>query len=93
MPTEQLAAGIVEVDLTWVAGRMEHRVVFGQSLAERVTEPHRKTVTFAPASIFAVMRWAASDLGLTVARLEILREPRRHRAARTYRLCARPWIF
>jgi len=73
MPIEQLAPGSVEVDLTWVAGRMEHRIVFGKSLAERVTEPHRKTVTFPHASIFAVMRWAASDLGLTVARLEIMR--------------------
>ena len=73
MPIEQLAAGTVEVDLTWIAGRMEHRIVFGRSLGERVIEPHRRTVTFAPASIFAVMRWAASDLGLTVARLEILR--------------------
>ena len=71
MPIEQLAA--IEVDLTWVAGRMEHRIVFGKSLAEHVTEPHRKTVTFAHASIFAVMRWAASDLGLTVARLEVMR--------------------
>ena len=71
MPIEQLAA--IEVDLTWVAGKMEHRIVFGKSLAEHVTEPHRKTITFPRANIFAVMRWAASDLGLTVARLEVMR--------------------
>ena len=29
----------IEVDLTWIAGRMEHRIVFGRSIAERTTEP------------------------------------------------------
>jgi hypothetical protein len=64
---------VVEVDLTWVAGRIEHRIFFGHSVGERVTELHRKTVLFAAGSVFAVLRWAASDLGLTVVRLEILR--------------------
>ena len=72
-PIEQQWGNPVEVDLTWVAGRIEHRILFGHSLAERVTEPHRKTVLFPANSVFAVIRWAASDLGLTVARLEVLR--------------------
>ena len=63
----------VEVDLTWIPGKIEHRVMFGRSLSEHASDTHRRTATFAPGTIFAVMRWASSDLGLTVVRLEIMR--------------------
>ena len=29
-----------EVDLTWIAGKIEHRIVFGRSIAERITDPN-----------------------------------------------------
>ena len=62
-----------EVDLTWIPGRIEHRIVFGRSIAERTADPLHRRLTFAPGSTFAVLRWATSDLGLSVVRLEILR--------------------
>jgi hypothetical protein len=65
-----------EVDLTWIAGKIEHRIVFGRSIAERITDPQHRTVSFAPGTIFGVMRWASSDYGLTVVRLEVLRAPK-----------------
>jgi hypothetical protein len=65
--------GQVQIDLTWIPGKIEHRVMFGRSVSERATDSHRRTATFAQGMIFAVMRWASSDLGLTVVRLEILR--------------------
>lgn len=67
---------VIEVDLTWITGKIEHRIIFGQSLSERSPDPLHKTVLFAPDKIFAVMRWASSDYGLTVVRLDILRGPR-----------------
>jgi hypothetical protein len=66
----------IEVDLTWIAGKIEHRIVFGRSFAERTTDPQHRTISFAPGNIFGVMRWASSDYGLTAVRLEILRAPK-----------------
>ncbi len=65
-----------DVELTWIAGKIEHRIVFGHNIAERTTDPQHRTLSFAPGTIFAVMRWASSDYGLTVVRLEILRAPK-----------------
>lgn len=62
-----------EVELTWIAGKIEHRIVFGHSIADRTTDPQHRTLSFPPGTIFAVMRWASSGYGLTVVRLEILR--------------------
>jgi len=67
---------VIEVDLTWIAGKIEHRIIFGNSLSEQSSDPLHKTVLFAPDKIFAVMRWASSDYGLTIVRLDILRGPR-----------------
>ena len=80
-----------EVELTWIAGKIEHRIVFGRTIAERVTDPQHRTVSFAPGTIFGVMRWASSDYGLTVVRLEVLRAPRPGEAQPAFPSCIPPW--
>lgn len=67
---------LAEIDLTWIEGRIEHQVIFGRSVGEFGSDPNHKVVFFPIDRVFAVMRWASSDLGHTVSRLEILRAPK-----------------
>ncbi|MFX5656703.1 DUF2840 domain-containing protein, partial [Acinetobacter baumannii] len=45
--------------MTWQAKRIEHRIRFGHPVATVRLDRHRRRVSFAAGSIFAVMRWAA----------------------------------
>lgn len=69
-----------EVELTWIAGRIEHRVEFGHPIRERIVDERHRVLSFAPGSIFAVIRWASTDYGTTVARIEVLRGVRTGKA-------------
>jgi hypothetical protein len=65
-----------ETDLTWITGKIEHRVLFGRTIAEFATDEHHKIVSFPLGDVFAVMRWASTGFGQTATRLEILRAPK-----------------
>lgn len=65
-----------EVDLTWIAGRIEHRIAFGHPVAEHAIDAAHRALIFAPGSIFSVIRWASNDYGTIITRIEILRAAR-----------------
>jgi hypothetical protein len=67
-----LVEATVEVDLTWINEKIEHKIVFGDPIAERYLDPYHKTLSFSAQSIFAVLRWASCGDGRTVVRLEII---------------------
>jgi Protein of unknown function (DUF2840) len=64
---------LTHVELTWRAKRIEHRIRFGHPVASSRLDRHRRCVSFAPGTIFAVMRWVANDFGTVVSRIDILR--------------------
>lgn len=64
---------LTHVELTWQAKRIEHRIRFGHPVATVRLDRHRRRVSFAAGSIFAVMRWAANDFGTVVSRIDVLR--------------------
>ena len=67
------SAPITEVDLIWQEKRVEHWLRFGRFRHEHRIDSQRRTVGFAPGSIFALVRWAGNDYGTVVSRLDILR--------------------
>lgn len=61
------------VDLLFDKGRIERWIRFGRIVEQKVLDPHRRLVFFAPGSIFAFVRWAANAHGTIVSRIDILR--------------------
>ncbi len=61
------------VELTWREKRIEHRIRFGRIADEQRLDRHRRIVSFAPASIFAFVRWAANEYGTIISRIDIVR--------------------
>lgn len=61
------------VQLTWRENRIEQRIRFGRIAEEQRIDHHHRIVGFDPDTIFAFVRWAASDYGTVVSRIDILR--------------------
>lgn len=62
-----------QVQLTWIANRIEQRIHFGRIAEEQRIDRHHRMVSFDPGAIFAFVRWAANDYGTVVSRVDILR--------------------
>jgi hypothetical protein len=71
--TDRATDLLTHVELTWQAKRIEHRIRFGHPVASTRLDRHRRRVSFAPGTIFAVMRWAANDFGTMLSRIDVLR--------------------
>jgi len=64
---------LTQLELLRLHGRIEHWLRFGRPVAETTVDHHRRILCFAPGNVFAVVRWAATDLGTGVSRIDILR--------------------
>ncbi|MGK9166700.1 DUF2840 domain-containing protein [Inquilinus limosus] len=64
---------LTRLELLRLHRRIEHWLRFGRPVAEAAVDQHRRVLSFAPGSVFAVLRWAATDLGTGVSRIDILR--------------------
>lgn len=71
------------VELTWHQKKIEHWIRFGRKSYEQILDRHRSIVGFAPGDIFAFVRWAASDFGTVVSRIDIVRAIGRGEAFQT----------
>lgn len=72
-PSTDGAAGLTTVDLTWRAGEVEQWIRFGRAVQETILSRHERRLAYAPGAVFALVRWAANDIGTVVSRLDILR--------------------
>ncbi len=72
-PEELLIGALTRVELLWVEKRIETWIRFGHAAKEQIIDGSRRTVSFAPASIFAVVHWAANDYGTILSQIDILR--------------------
>jgi len=64
---------LTRVELTWVEGRTEYWIRFGQEAGTQILDGTRRLVFFRPGAMFAFARWAANDHGTIISRLDILR--------------------
>jgi hypothetical protein len=64
---------LTHVELTWLEKRIEHWIRFGRIAEERVLNRRSRIVSFAPASIFAFVRWASNDFGTIISRVDVVR--------------------
>lgn len=65
------------VELTFAKRNVEHWIRFGRKSYEQILDRRRSVVGFAPDSIFALVRWAASEHGTIISRIDIVRAIRR----------------
>jgi hypothetical protein len=64
---------LTHVDVLWFKKRIENWIRFGRIAEEKFVDRNRRSVSFAPGSIFALVRWASNDYGTAVSRIDILR--------------------
>lgn len=74
---------LTEVELVWIEDRIERWIAFGRVVEERVCDRSRRIVAFAPASVFAFVRWASNDHGTLVSRIDIMRACATHESCST----------
>lgn len=68
-----MSDGLTEIDLAWYRGVIERWIRFGEPVVERTLDRCRRTVSFAPGQVFALVRWQANDYGTVLSRIDILR--------------------
>jgi hypothetical protein len=71
--TSDITAELTYVELTWLEKRIEHWIRFGRIVSEKVLDRHRRVVSFAPGSVFALVRWASNDFGTVISRIDVIR--------------------
>lgn len=64
---------LTHVELIWVEGRIEYWIRFGRVAKEKILDRHRRIVSFAPDSVFALVHWRSNDYGTILSRIDILR--------------------
>ena len=64
---------LTHVQLTWVEKKIEYWIRFGKAAQEQILDRRRRTVSFAPDTIFAFVRWASNDRGTILSRIDIVR--------------------
>jgi hypothetical protein len=67
---------LTHVDVLWFKKRIENWIRFGRIAEEKVVDRNRRSVSFAPGSIFALVRWASNDYSTVASRIDILRAVR-----------------
>ncbi|TPL46549.1 DUF2840 domain-containing protein [Mesorhizobium sp. B2-4-6] len=68
----QLSDNLVHVELIWMAKRQESWIRFGTHSHEQIVDRHRRVLSYRPGAVFAFVRWAASDFGTVISRLDIV---------------------
>ncbi|MCP1850586.1 MULTISPECIES: DUF2840 domain-containing protein [unclassified Bradyrhizobium] len=64
---------LTQVEVFWLEKRIENRIRFGRAVEDRMIDRHRRVLSFAPGSIFALVRWTSNDFGTVISRIDILR--------------------
>lgn len=64
---------LTHVELIWVEDRIEYWIRFGRVAKEQILDRHRRVVSFAPGSVFALVRWRSNDYGTILSRIDVLR--------------------
>ncbi len=73
MSNERAATALTYVDLLFLKDRIERWIRFGKPVSEVENDRRRRTVAFAPGSIFCFVRWRAGEHGTVQSRIAVLR--------------------
>ncbi|MCG7509076.1 DUF2840 domain-containing protein [Mesorhizobium retamae] len=74
---------LTHVELMWVEKRQENWIRFGNQTHEQILDRRRRIVSFRPGAVFALVRWAASEFGTIISRIDIVRAVTRSEAYQT----------
>jgi Protein of unknown function (DUF2840) len=74
---------LTHVQMTWVEKNIEYWIRFGKTAQEQILDRRRRTVSFAPDTVFAFVRWASNDHGTILSRIDIVRAVNRGEAFQT----------
>jgi hypothetical protein len=72
-PSRGGADPLTHVELTWIEKRIENWIPFGLVARNTIIDRRRRTVSFRPGSVFALIRWTANDYGTVLSRIAVLR--------------------
>lgn len=72
-PKPASSDALTYVDLTWIEQSIEHWIRFGHEVGETLTDRRRRTLSFAPNTVFAFVRWASNRYGTIMSRIDIVR--------------------
>ena len=64
---------LLKVKLIWIEKRIQYWLRFGEPCTEKIIDRRRKTVSFAPGDVFALVRWKSNDYGTVFSAIDILR--------------------
>jgi hypothetical protein len=64
---------LTEVELVWLKGYVENWIRFGRTARELVLDKSRRVISFAPGSIFGLVRWSGNEFGTVFSCIDILR--------------------
>lgn len=66
------AVGLTDVELTWIAGRLEQWLRFGRVAADRIVDRRTRISSFRPGAVFALVRWTSNDFGTVHSSIAIV---------------------
>jgi len=64
---------LTRVTLTWIEGEVEQWIRFGREVDDRIIDRRRRELSFAPGSLFALVRWTANEFGTATSDIAIVR--------------------
>jgi hypothetical protein len=64
---------LTHVELLWLEKRIENWIRFGRAAEEKILDKQRRILSFAPGSIFALVRRTSSDFGAITSRVDIVK--------------------
>lgn len=71
---------LTQVELMWDEDKIERWIAFGRPVDDRIIDRQRRVLFFAPASVFAFVRWQSNAYGTVLSRIDILRAREPHEA-------------
>ena len=72
-PDDLRTQTLTHVELIWVEGQIEYWIRFGRVAKERILDRQRRVISFAPGSVFALVRWRSNHYGTILPRIDVLR--------------------
>lgn len=64
---------LTHAQLVWLKDRKEYWLRFGAAAHQQIIDRTRRTFSFAPGAVFALVRWEANDYGTVFSRIDIAR--------------------
>lgn len=65
-------SGLVDVELTWIEGRVEQQIRFGRVATERVIDAHKRIVSFREGATFCLLGYRSRGRDRAEWRLDVL---------------------